>query len=217
MDGFSLDLKNKGKKPPKVKKKGVRPNVFGEQANGKTKSIVKLTHVDEYEEAGVKKNELVIKPVGILKSQGNKATDYNTHNEEITQTKFGFIHMTKGSNESVSKDSFIKKSYKSDDSQPQWLEELPEITQEEEYDEVPVEEFGDALLRGMGWDGKDGSNSQSSQKDSQKIALPHKVVRSQYAGIGAKVEVSNKKKGNKFAEETFLPVVKINRETGKRI
>lgn len=38
------------------------------------------------------------------------------------------------------------------------LEQLPDEASLEDYEKVPVEEFGAALLRGMGWKGDDNGS-----------------------------------------------------------
>ncbi|KAG4305097.1 hypothetical protein PORY_001267 [Pneumocystis oryctolagi] len=97
---------------------------------------------------------------------------------------------------------------------------LPDPSTLEDYENVPVEEFGNALLRGMGW--KEG---ESIGKDKNKDIKPIKVVRrAQFLGIGAKEydaqeldELGAWGKGitKQRIDKTYVPVLKINKTTGK--
>ncbi|ERS97770.1 g-patch domain containing protein [Sporothrix schenckii 1099-18] len=55
------------------------------------------------------------------------------------------------------------------------FDDAPDVSTLEEYEEMPVEEFGAALLRGMGWDGKD-----RGPKVKQVVRRPNQM------GLGAK-------------------------------
>ncbi|CDK29209.1 unnamed protein product [Kuraishia capsulata CBS 1993] len=82
------------------------------------------------------------------------------------------------------------------------LKEMPESSSLEDYEKVPVEEFGAALLRGMGW--KD--NTQRPSKSTTTV-----TKRPPLLGIGAKalpgMEVSR--------NEVYSPVIIRNKETGE--
>ena len=102
------------------------------------------------------------------------------------------------------------------------LSNLPTITTEKEYDEVPVEEFGKALLRGMGWKSDNEENEGSST--NKKPVPPHEMkFHPDGLGIGAKVsamnndntKTSNRKR--RSDQEIFMPIVRIDRKTGERI
>ncbi|KAG5438090.1 hypothetical protein PCK2_000967, partial [Pneumocystis canis] len=97
---------------------------------------------------------------------------------------------------------------------------LPDPSTLEDYENVPVEQFGNALLRGMGW--KDG---EGIGKNKQKIIAPVEIVqRTPFLGIGAKEYTSQQLdelgawgKGvtKKKVDKTYIPVLKINKKTGK--
>ncbi|KLU89055.1 pre-mRNA-splicing factor SPP2 [Magnaporthiopsis poae ATCC 64411] len=55
--------------------------------------------------------------------------------------------------------------------------DAPEVSTLKEYEEMPVEEFGGALLRGMGWDGKlRGPKSKDYQRRPNQIGLGAKAL-----------------------------------------
>ncbi|KAH3679560.1 hypothetical protein WICMUC_000893 [Wickerhamomyces mucosus] len=74
----------------------------------------------------------------------------------------------------------------------------------EDYQRVPVEEFGVAMLRGMGWTG-------DSETKETNIAKSKK--RSQYLGLGAKDIYDADTQLNK----EYVPVKKLDRRSGKRV
>lgn len=220
MSGFSINLKSKGKKSLRVKKKGSTQsaNVFGIQNVGKQSNITKLTHVDEFVEKEIEEQpKLTIKPHGSLRYSLSRSDDTETHNEEL---KFG---LTKNCTSATKDDTSNSRSIiKNSEEQLQRREmELlglaPEMTQEEEYENVPVEEFGDALLRGMGWDGRYDDDEARAFKEphQKKLHLPN-VSRPDYAGIGAEVEPSGGKLKNSQRDQTYLPIIKIKKDNQKR-
>ncbi|KAL6706859.1 DNA primase large subunit Spp2 [Coniothyrium glycines] len=99
------------------------------------------------------------------------------------------------------------------------LDDAPDAPTLEAYEAQPIEGFGAALLRGMGW--KDGEGLGKNGK-----VAPNKVKRrSALLGIGAKEEAAvgielgtwgNKGKGKKIAQ-TYNPVALRNRKTGEII
>ncbi|KAI5310324.1 hypothetical protein KEM55_008524 [Ascosphaera atra] len=108
--------------------------------------------------------------------------------------------------------------------------QLPEPATLDAYAAVPVEEFGAALLRGMGW--KDGEplnkNKYGSSAASVKPRIPER--RPGFLGIGAK-DVSGKagdmeigawgkaamKKARNSGEGLYTPVVMQNKRTGEKL
>ncbi|KAK2467861.1 hypothetical protein APHAL10511_000156 [Amanita phalloides] len=93
------------------------------------------------------------------------------------------------------------------------IEELPEVATLEDYDRVPVSQFGAAMLRGMGWN--DSSATSQNGKDHVKPYLPQ--ARPALLGIGAKEKEifddgSRKKKDNRRPERRYVPVVRKERE-----
>jgi predicted enzyme related to lactoylglutathione lyase len=83
----------------------------------------------------------------------------------------------------------------------------PAVATLEEYEEVPVEEFGAAMLRGMGWKDEDDDDkkSDSVKKESEK------AQRSQFLGLGAK----NIGGDPRPVERYYNPVRKIDKTTGR--
>lgn len=89
------------------------------------------------------------------------------------------------------------------------FEDAPEMTKEEEYEEMPVEEFGAALLRGMGWDEKydDNEDDEDTSGNSKKTFLPHEKARPDLLGIGAKPSASRPIKSD------FMPLMKVEKKS----
>lgn len=75
-----------------------------------------------------------------------------------------------------------------------------EITTHEDYNAVPVDQFAEAILRGMGWDGKTDESSNSSKDNDVS-----KSIHADGLGIGAKgnAPVTNL--------ESFMPVIKVTK------
>ncbi|KAG0669029.1 Pre-mRNA-splicing factor spp2 [Maudiozyma exigua] len=76
-----------------------------------------------------------------------------------------------------------------------------EMTTSTDYKSVPVEEFGAAMLRGMGWDGNLDYDSKSQADILSKDVHPDGV------GIGAKSDVKA------VDTDSFMPLVKLNKDT----
>lgn len=94
------------------------------------------------------------------------------------------------------------------DAYKQDVEELPEVASLEDYARVPVEQFGAAMLRGMGW--TEGTAASKSGKGHVQPYLP--TARPALLGIGAKemeaFDDGSKKKGSSRPEKRYVPVVK---------
>lgn len=96
----------------------------------------------------------------------------------------------------------------------------------DQYERVPVEEFGAALLRGMGW--KDG---QEVGKNAKGVEGPGRKVeqRPAFLGIGAKSQQASAEelglwgrsdaanKRRQRVDKTYVPVVMINKRTGREV
>jgi len=80
------------------------------------------------------------------------------------------------------------------------FEELPDPASLEDYARVPVAQFGAALLRGMGWDGKE-----------DKPYLPE--ARPALLGIGAEEQANSDKRRVKTP---YVPVKQVARSGGSR-
>ncbi|KAJ8455491.1 hypothetical protein ONZ51_g12438 [Trametes cubensis] len=99
-----------------------------------------------------------------------------------------------------------------DDAYQQDVAELPEPASLEDYERVPVSQFGAALLRGMGW--KEGTAASKKGKGLVEPWLPQ--ARPALLGIGAKekevFDDGSKKKGGKpRPERRYVPVIKKER------
>lgn len=100
----------------------------------------------------------------------------------------------------------------------------PDAPSLDAYERMPVEEFGAALLRGMGWKGPDPDADESETKGPEKV-----IKRAALLGLGAK-EVkdspeekelgawgkSAKPKSNR-PERSYVPLVKVSKVSGKII
>ena len=97
-----------------------------------------------------------------------------------------------------------------DEALRQDIEELPESASLDDYTDMPVSEFGAAMLRGMGWtgDGKGKKNVQPWLPQSRPALL----------GIGAKekevFDDGSKKKFFGKPDKKYIPVVKKERPVG---
>ncbi|KAF7315242.1 G-patch domain-containing protein [Mycena indigotica] len=97
------------------------------------------------------------------------------------------------------------------DALKQDVEELPDVASLEDYARVPVEQFGLALLRGMGW--KEGTAA--SRKPGKGMIQPYlPEARPALLGIGAKPQEvyddgsdSKKRKGGK-QDLRYIPILK---------
>lgn len=99
-----------------------------------------------------------------------------------------------------------------DDVYKQDVEELPESASLDDYERVPVAQFGAALLRGMGW--KEGQAASKRGKGLVEPWLPQS--RPALLGIGAKekevFDDGSKKRGGKpRPERRYVPVIKKDR------
>ena len=99
--------------------------------------------------------------------------------------------------------------------------ELPDMASLEAYDAMPVEAFGAALLRGMGWKEGDAIGGGGKTQVERRPAL---------LGLGAKERPAaeeeeelgawgkgSKKKKQKQNDRVYIPVVKRNKRTGEII
>ena len=99
-----------------------------------------------------------------------------------------------------------------DEAYRQDVEELPDEATLEDYERVPVSQFGAALLRGMGW--KEGQAASRKKKGLVEPWLPQ--ARPALLGIGAKerevFDDGSKKKGKARPDKRYVPVMKVERK-----
>lgn len=211
MAGLSINLKaKKSKNKANDSSKKKRSNLFNdddEKENKRTK--IKLTHVEEYRETKPKK--LIIKPAATITSSRLKMDKVRNGDasEGMEKLKYGLNNAKSIDDEEI---VGLRLGISADTKS---IDELPDETKQEEYENVPIEEFGAALLRGMGWkDEEDDTQSVGSGK--KKVSLPHEQQgRPEFLGIGAKSVPGDSRKP-KLRDQTFMPVVKINKKTGKK-
>ena len=103
------------------------------------------------------------------------------------------------------------------------LRAAPDVPSLDAYEATPIEGFGAAMLRGMGWKGDDANGDSTSTKPKEVKRRPALL------GIGAKAEaavgvelgewggVKGKGKGKKQLVETYNPVTLRNKVTGELI
>ncbi|KAI0261367.1 DExH-box splicing factor binding site-domain-containing protein [Gloeopeniophorella convolvens] len=105
-----------------------------------------------------------------------------------------------------------------DDAFKQDVDELPDVSTLDDYDRVPVSQFGAALLRGMGW--KPGEPaSRDKKRGIVEPWLP--PSRPALLGIGAKErevfdDGSGGKRGPSRPERKYIPVVRKESDRGSR-
>lgn len=98
-----------------------------------------------------------------------------------------------------------------DDAYRQDVEELPDLPTLDDYERVPVAQFGAALLRGMGW--KEGTAASRKGQGPVEPWLPQ--ARPALLGIGAKekevFDDGSKGKKKNFVDKRYIPVIKQER------
>jgi len=99
------------------------------------------------------------------------------------------------------------------DALKQDVEELPDVATLDDYERVPVSQFGAAMLRGMGW--KEGQAASRKGKGLVEPYIP--AARPALLGIGAKEQEvfddgSKSKYKSKRPERRYVPIVKKDKE-----
>jgi len=102
------------------------------------------------------------------------------------------------------------------------FQDAPPMATLEEYKAVPVEEFGAAILRGMGWVEGQGIGNQAGQK-SVKAKMPQR--RPALLGIGAKEDAAIKEEMGAWGkgarkgkvEIIYNPIIMRNKRTGDEV
>ncbi|KAF1815882.1 hypothetical protein P152DRAFT_390129 [Eremomyces bilateralis CBS 781.70] len=99
----------------------------------------------------------------------------------------------------------------------------PDMATLDEYAAVPVEEFGAALLRGMGWKDGDPIGKRRGEQPKKPRVMERRPA---LLGIGAKEDAAagvelgswgKPMKGRKKVEQVYTPVLLRNRVTGEQL
>ena len=103
------------------------------------------------------------------------------------------------------------------DALKQDVDELPDVATLDDYERVPISQFGAAMLRGMGW--KEGQSASRKGKGLVEPYIP--ASRPALLGIGAKEQEvyddgSKSKYKNRKPERRYVPVLKQEREADER-
>ncbi|SGZ48754.1 CIC11C00000001450 [Sungouiella intermedia] len=213
MSGFLLNLKNKVAKPKNgkkvsLKKVAVKSNLLLAEEEDVPQKVI----IDAYNSGGAlngsklvnQKDNLVIVPAnlstGLLK---NRSTQIN-ENEDIQDDE---ADIDKNARDSLLKGEVVENPGNLVLNVSKNSASVLENT-EEDYENVPVEEFGAALLRGMGWDGKMAKGGSTDLTHRQKGLV---------LGIGSKPvgkELEQElmmKRGTKLS----VPLIRKEKESGK--
>lgn len=102
-----------------------------------------------------------------------------------------------------------------DDAFKQDVDALPDEATLDDYERVPVEQFGAALLRGMGW--KEGTAASKKKKGPVEPWLPQ--ARPALLGIGAKereaLDDGSMRKAKGRPDKRYVPVIRQGRDDGR--
>ncbi|CAB4252330.1 similar to Saccharomyces cerevisiae YOR148C SPP2 Essential protein that promotes the first step of splicing and is required for the final stages of spliceosome maturation [Maudiozyma barnettii] len=82
--------------------------------------------------------------------------------------------------------------------------DIQTVTTLNDYKSVPVEQFGSAILRGMGWNGKSENDTNNKSEDILKSAHVEGL------GIGAKGDTQI------TDTQSFMPLIKLDKKDGKK-
>lgn len=169
----------------------------------------------------VKEGPLVIQNQGNsnwrAKAQQRFKPDAEKSLKEVESKKleYGINYLKKGDDEKEKKEALKESqgkpilshdqdtlSFKED------VESRPDMATLEDYEKIPVESFGAAMLRGMGWK----EDKEDPEEKSKKKPVIPVAQRTMYLGLGAKDD--NKDRGLKPINKSYIPIKKVNRETG---
>jgi hypothetical protein len=193
--GFGFSLKSQ---TPKLKSR--KP--FGPAEDEEVDNVVSIDTVDSEGQAYKEvegprqKKELVIPNAGNTYKKKLEALKKEEIPEE-TKLEYGinFIDDEKHSEQVIRKEQ-----------KKETMEELTgEATTLEEYEEVPVEDFGAAMLRGMGWKG----DNNEEEEDKTAISVKKRTL---YLGLGAKDHGGDDKDR---MEKSYIPVKLMDKRTGR--
>lgn len=150
------------------------------------------------------------------------------HAQQVPLEANGEASAKQKTDEELAMDALLGKTTKSDLVLPAMTEEeaferdfrsAPDMSTLEEYARVPVEQFGAALLRGMGWKEGEGIGNQRGQK-VEKVKVPER--RPALLGIGAKEEAAVKEEMGAWGKaargkdaKVYNPVLLRDKRTGE--
>ncbi|KAJ6593615.1 DExH-box splicing factor binding site-domain-containing protein [Mycena capillaripes] len=152
----------------------------------------------------------------VVEEQETEMVDVKSEEEEETEDQRALraiLAAANGVGNTESMIDIIPTPMSETDAYKQDVDELPDVATLEDYNRVPIEQFGLALLRGMGW--KEGTAA--SRKPGKGMVQPYlPEARPALLGIGAKEQEvfddGSNKKGSKRPERRYVPVVKQDRD-----
>lgn len=235
--GGAIDAANKPKKeqPLVIKPQANRDWKEASRQNKRQKLPEALQQNDRAEEIEAK--EKARKPtfgLNVGKSNGEEAAgepmdvEVQEQAQQVPLEANGEASLKQKTDEELAMDALLGKATKSDLVLPAMTEEeaferdfhsAPDMSTLDDYARVPVEQFGAALLRGMGW--KEGEGIGSLRGKKVKAAeLPTR--RPALLGIGAKEEAAVKEEMGAWGRATrgkepkiYAPVLLRDRQTGE--
>jgi hypothetical protein len=97
------------------------------------------------------------------------------------------------------------------------VDSRPDAPDFEAYERIPVEEFGAALLRGMGWQGEEKGRTTREERDTRRPAFLGVGARPVSTGLDELGSWGKGSRASSKAEKVYVPLVKVSKETGKVI
>ncbi|CDO93015.1 unnamed protein product [Kluyveromyces dobzhanskii CBS 2104] len=180
MSGISISLKTKSKVKKKLGSKKKKVTLFDADDRNEKVTEYKITEIEKHEE--IEREPLAIAPVKPLRSSLTAQSKSNVIGVEP------IVALPKESEYELNSTELPTTNQ----------EDIPEKTNEEEYEEVPVEGFGAALLRGMGWDPLAETNGRPEKSsDTQEKSHPELL------GIGAKATSASNS-----LRTSFMPLIR---------
>ncbi|KAG8623367.1 hypothetical protein KVT40_008343 [Elsinoe batatas] len=142
--------------------------------------------------------------------EADEPTKPKTEEEKAMDALMGIKHKSDLTIPAASEQEAFQRDY----------DKAPDMATLDQYAAVPVEEFGAALLRGMGWKEGFGIGSQKSKKLEKAKLIERRPA---LLGIGAKEDAAVKEemgawgRGAKRSEQVYNPVVMRNKQTGEEL
>ncbi|GMM35969.1 hypothetical protein DASC09_032940 [Saccharomycopsis crataegensis] len=231
---FSLSMnKNKpGSKfgsSSKVSKISTTTNVFngGKRNQDDEENKPKVSSIDSYDEEALKREKaleeqgkvLVIKPPTSVfqKIQEAKKVAQDDDSENNEAISYGLNTVSNGptKTEPTPRSQGTKITHENKESSKPVSITVGDNPTAESYKKVPVEEFGAAFLRGLGWKGE-----VTNKRENVTEKITKAVQRQEFLGIGAKPipgPSAEAKNGKRKSEMKYSPVLIRDKETGKII